>query len=145
LDRRNYIYSRDIRSCPPFAATLRGVALRAFSLINYFFFIGLIILLGSTCWNFCYGLDTGNVERHDQGSKTKPGIGSNLALLLKKLKKSWKYAISRSSICPSSKSVLDGLNFPLYCASTQRTFKVDEMQELISALLQRKGIGNECL
>jgi len=72
-----------------------------------------MILPGSTSWNFCYGLDTNNVEKHDQGIKTMPHLASNMALLWEQLKKSWKYVISRSTICPSSESVLDALNFPL--------------------------------
>jgi len=46
-----------------------------------------MILLGLTCSNFCYDLDPGDLTKHDQGSKTMPDLASNLALLLKKLKK----------------------------------------------------------
>ena len=49
--------------------------------------IGLMIRLGSICWNFCHGLDTNNVARHDQGMKIMSELASNLALVLKKLKK----------------------------------------------------------
>jgi hypothetical protein len=104
-----------------------------------------MIWLGSICWNFCQGLDTGNIAKHDQGIKTMPDLALNLALVLKKLKKSWKYAISRSTICPSSKSVLDVLNFPLLLCPTQFTLKVDKWQQLISAFPQITGNGKECL
>jgi multimeric flavodoxin WrbA len=47
--------------------------------------IGQMIVLGSTYWDFGYGLDPGEVEKDEEGVKTMKDLGVNMAWLLKKL------------------------------------------------------------
>ena len=66
-------------------AVRRGGAIHVFNSINHFFFIGQMIVPGSTYWNMGFGLDKGEVEKDDEGVSTMKGLGENMAWLLKKI------------------------------------------------------------
>lgn len=65
-------------------AVRRGGAIHVFNSINHFFFIGQMIVPGSTYWNMGFGLDKGEVEKDDEGVSTIKELGKNMAWLLKK-------------------------------------------------------------
>jgi multimeric flavodoxin WrbA len=66
-------------------AVRRAGAVHVFNSINHFFFIGQMIVPGSTYWNMGFGLDKGEVEKDDEGVSTMKGLGENMAWLLKKI------------------------------------------------------------
>jgi multimeric flavodoxin WrbA len=66
-------------------AVRRGGAIHAFDSINHFFFIGQMIVPGSSYWNMGIGLDKGTVEQDAEGLQTMQVLGQNMAWLLKKL------------------------------------------------------------
>ena len=63
----------------------RAGATNVFSDLNYFFFIGQMIVPGSCYWNLGYGLMPGDVESDEEGMKTMTVLGQNMAWLLKKI------------------------------------------------------------
>ena len=66
-------------------AVRRGGSIHAFNAINHFFFIGQMIVPGSTYWNMGFGLDKGDVEKDEEGLRTMEVLGENMAWLLKKI------------------------------------------------------------
>jgi multimeric flavodoxin WrbA len=66
-------------------AVRRGGSIHAFNAINHFFFIGQMIVPGSTYWNMGFGLDKGDVEKDEEGLLTMKVLGENMAWLLKKI------------------------------------------------------------
>lgn len=66
-------------------AVLRCGSIHAFNAINHFFFIGQMIVPGSTYWNMGFGLDKGDVEKDEEGLLTMKVLGENMAWLLKKI------------------------------------------------------------
>jgi multimeric flavodoxin WrbA len=66
-------------------AVRRGGSIHAFNSINHFFFIGQMIVPGSTYWNMGFGLDKGDVEKDEEGVRTMEVLGENMAWLLKKI------------------------------------------------------------
>ncbi len=66
-------------------AVRRGGSIHAFNAINHFFFIGEMIVPGSTYWNMGFGLDKGDVEKDEEGLLTMKALGENMAWLLKKI------------------------------------------------------------
>ncbi|UCF02960.1 MAG: flavodoxin family protein, partial [Deltaproteobacteria bacterium] len=50
--------------------------------ISYSYLIGQMIFPDSTYWNFGYGLDTGEVEKDEEGIKTMKNLGVNMVWLL---------------------------------------------------------------
>ena len=66
-------------------AVRRGGAIHAFDSINHFFFIGQMIVPGSSYWNIGIGLDKGAVDQDAEGLQTMQVLGQNMAWLLKKL------------------------------------------------------------
>ncbi len=66
-------------------AVRRAGATHVFSTLNYFFLIGQMIVPGSSYWNLGIGLETGDVERDDEGINTMRVLGKNMAWLLKKI------------------------------------------------------------
>ena len=63
----------------------RGGAIHSFDTMNHFFFIGQMIVAGSSYWNFGVGRDIGEVEKDEEGIQTMKQLGQNMAWLLKKL------------------------------------------------------------
>src|SRR5208283_5057555 len=63
----------------------RGGAIHSFDTMNHFFFIGQMIVPGSSYWNFAVGRDIGDVEKDEEGIQTMKQLGQNMAWLLKKL------------------------------------------------------------
>jgi multimeric flavodoxin WrbA len=63
----------------------RGGAIHAFDTMNHFFFIGQMIVPGSSYWNFGVGRDIGDVEKDEEGIQTMKQLGQNMAWVLKKL------------------------------------------------------------
>jgi multimeric flavodoxin WrbA len=63
----------------------RGGAIHSFDTMNHFFFIGQMIVPGSSYWNFGVGREIGEVERDDEGIQTMKQLGQNMAWVLKKL------------------------------------------------------------
>ena len=66
-------------------AARRAGAIHVFNSINHFFFIGQMIVPGSSYWNIGMGRQKGEVEKDDEGIKTMQDLGRNMAWLLKKL------------------------------------------------------------
>jgi multimeric flavodoxin WrbA len=63
----------------------RGGAIHTFDTLNHFFFIGQMIVPGSSYWNMGYGREPGQVKGDDEGLMTMRVLGENMAWLLKKL------------------------------------------------------------
>lgn len=66
-------------------AVRRGGAVQVFNVINDFFFIGEMIVPGSSYWNFGFGRNTGDVEHDSEGIETMRTLGRNMAWLLKRV------------------------------------------------------------
>jgi len=67
-------------------AVRRAGAIHVFNSINHFFFIGEMIVPGSSYWNLGMGRQKGEVEKDEEGIQTMKDLGRNMAWLLKKLK-----------------------------------------------------------
>lgn len=63
----------------------RSGAIHAFDSINHFFFIGQMIVPGSSYWNIGIGRMIGEVADDEEGMETMTNLGKNMAWLLKKL------------------------------------------------------------
>jgi len=63
----------------------RAGAIHAFDSINHFFFIGQMIVPGSSYWNIGIGHAVGEAENDAEGMATMTTLGKNMAWLLKKL------------------------------------------------------------
>ena len=63
----------------------RGGAIHSFDTMNHFFFIGQMIVPGSSYWNFGVGRDIGDVEKDEEGIQTMKQLGQNMAWVLKQL------------------------------------------------------------
>ena len=66
-------------------AARRAGSIHVFNSINHFFFIGQMIVPGSSYWNVGFGRQKGEVEKDDEGIETMKNLGRNMAWLLKKL------------------------------------------------------------
>lgn len=66
-------------------AVRRAGACHVFNSLNYFFFIGQMIVPGSSYWNLGYGKEKGEVQNDAEGLKTMEVLGQNMAWLLQKL------------------------------------------------------------
>jgi multimeric flavodoxin WrbA len=66
-------------------AVRRAGAIHVFNSINHFFFIGQMVVPGSSYWNLGMGRQQGEVEKDDEGIQTMKNLGRNMAWLLKKL------------------------------------------------------------
>lgn len=66
-------------------AVRRAGAIHVFNSINHFFFIGQMVVPGSSYWNLGMGRQKGEVEKDDEGIQTMKNLGRNMAWLLKKL------------------------------------------------------------
>jgi len=67
-------------------AARRAGAIHVFNSINHFFFIGQMIVPGSSYWNLGMGREKGEVEKDEEGIQTMKDLGGNMAWLLKKLR-----------------------------------------------------------
>ena len=66
-------------------AVRRGGAIHAFDTMNHFFFIGQMVVPGSSYWNVGIGLAPGDVKQDDEGIATMKTLGQNMAWLMKKI------------------------------------------------------------
>ena len=66
-------------------AVRRAGSIHVFNSINHFFFIGQMIVPGSSYWNLGIGRQKGEVEKDDEGIETMKNLGTNMAWLLQKL------------------------------------------------------------
>lgn len=66
-------------------AVRRAGAIHAFNSLNFFFFIGQMIVPGSSYWNLGIGREPGEVENDKEGMETMRTLGRNMAWLLNKL------------------------------------------------------------
>ena len=66
-------------------AVRRAGSIHVFNSMNHFFFIGQMIVPGSSYWNLGIGRQKGEVEKDDEGIKTMQDLGRNMAWLLDKL------------------------------------------------------------
>jgi multimeric flavodoxin WrbA len=66
-------------------AVRRAGSIHVFNSMNHFFFIGQMIVPGSSYWNLGMGRQKGEVEKDDEGIKTMKDLGRNMAWLLEKL------------------------------------------------------------
>jgi multimeric flavodoxin WrbA len=65
-------------------AVRRAGAVHAFDSINHFFFIGQMIVPGSSYWNLGVGREKGEVANDEEGMTTMRVLGRNMAWLLKR-------------------------------------------------------------
>ena len=63
----------------------RGGAIHTFDTLNHFFFIGQMIVPGSSYWNMGYGREPGQVSGDEEALSTMRTLGQNMAWLLKKI------------------------------------------------------------
>ncbi len=63
----------------------RGGAIQAFNALNAFFFIGEMVVPGSSYWNMGHGLGKGEVCDDREAMDTMADLGKNMAWLMKKL------------------------------------------------------------
>ena len=66
-------------------AVRRAGSIHVFNSMNHFFFIGQMIVPGSSYWNLGMGRQKGEVEKDEEGIQTMKNLGRNMAWLLKKL------------------------------------------------------------
>jgi multimeric flavodoxin WrbA len=69
----------------PICAQRRAGGTHVLSSINFFFFIGQMIVPGSSYWNIGMGKAPGEVESDTEGMNTMSDLGTNMAWLLQKL------------------------------------------------------------
>jgi len=79
----NDMYKRKVGAAV--VAVRRAGACHVFNSLNYFFFIGQMIVPGSSYWNLGYGKDKGEVQNDAEGMKTMEVLGQNMAWLLQKI------------------------------------------------------------
>jgi multimeric flavodoxin WrbA len=65
-------------------AARRAGALQAFNVLNDFFLINQMIIVGSNYWNVGIGRNAGDVKNDAEGVQTMKVLGSSMAWLLKK-------------------------------------------------------------
>ena len=63
----------------------RGGAIHTFDTLNHFFFIGQMVVPGSSYWNMGYGREPGQVNGDEEALATMRTLGQNMAWLLKKI------------------------------------------------------------
>jgi multimeric flavodoxin WrbA len=66
-------------------AARRAGALQAFNVLNDFFLINQMIIVGSNYWNIGIGRNAGDVKNDAEGVQTMKVLGSGMAWLLKKI------------------------------------------------------------
>jgi multimeric flavodoxin WrbA len=79
----NYMLARKVGAAV--VAVRRAGAIHVFNSLNHFFFIGQMIVPGSSYWNLGIGRQKGEVEKDEEGLRTMGNLGRNMAWLLKKL------------------------------------------------------------
>ena len=65
-------------------AVRRAGAIHAFDALNHFFLITEMIIPGSSYWNIGIGREPGEVEKDEEGIRTRKALGRNMAWLLKR-------------------------------------------------------------
>lgn len=78
----------------PVIAVRRGGAVQAYNEIISFFAVSHFYMVGSSSWNFAFGLDPGDVVKDDEGMRTLDDLADNMAYLLKCL------AANKTSLSP---------------------------------------------
>ncbi len=63
----------------------RGGAIHTFDTLNHFFFIGQMIVPGSSYWNMGYGREPGQVSGDEEALATMRTLGQNMAWLMQKI------------------------------------------------------------
>jgi len=69
----------------PVIAMRRGGAVQVYNEIISFFAINHFYMVGSSYWNFAFGLDPGEAAGDAEGMKTMDDLAANMAFLLKAL------------------------------------------------------------
>jgi len=70
----------------PVIALRRGGAVQVYNEIISFFAINHFFMVGSSYWNFAFGLEPGEAARDAEGMQTMDDLAANMALLLKALR-----------------------------------------------------------
>jgi multimeric flavodoxin WrbA len=70
----------------PVIAVRRGGAVQVYNEIMSFFAINHFFMVGSSYWNFAFGLHPGEAANDAEGMQTMDDVADNMAYLLKKLK-----------------------------------------------------------
>jgi hypothetical protein len=81
----DHIFKRKVGT--PVIAVRRGGAVQVYNEIISFFAINHFYMVGSSYWNFAFGLDPGEAAQDEEGMQTMDDIASNMAYLLKALQK----------------------------------------------------------
>ena len=79
-----HLYRRKVGA--PVIAVRRGGAVQVYNEIISFFAINHFYMVGSSYWNFAFGLNPGEVEGDAEGMQTMDDLASNMAHLLKALR-----------------------------------------------------------
>lgn len=66
-------------------AVRRAGSIHVFNSINHFFFIGQMIVPGSSYWNIGKGREIGEVRDDQEGTQTMMTLGQNMAWLMKRV------------------------------------------------------------
>ena len=64
-------------------AVRRGGAVQVYNEIMSFFAINHFFMVGSSYWNFAFGLEPGEAARDEEGMRTMDDLAANMAFLLK--------------------------------------------------------------
>jgi multimeric flavodoxin WrbA len=90
IDRAGYVsrvnghlYRRKVGA--PVIAMRRGGAVQVYNEIISFFAINHFYMVGSSYWNFAFGLEPGSAANDAEGMQTMDDLASNMAFLLKAL------------------------------------------------------------
>lgn len=71
----------------PVIAVRRGGAVQVYNEIMSFFAINHFYMVGSSYWNFAFGLEPGEASQDAEGMRTMDDVAANMAHLLKALQK----------------------------------------------------------
>lgn len=67
-------------------AVRRGGAVHVFDTINHLFQMSQMLVVGSTYWNFAFGLNPGDTKSDEEGLSNMKNLGENISWLLNKIK-----------------------------------------------------------
>lgn len=81
----NNMYRRKVGAAV--VACRRAGAIQVFNTLNAFFFIGEMVVPGSSYWNLAHGRHVGEAVKDEEGMKTMADLGQNMAWLMKKIGK----------------------------------------------------------
>ncbi len=88
----------------PVIAARRGGAVQVYNEIISFFAINHFYMVGSSYWNFAFGLEPGDVNGDDEGMRTMDDLAVNMAYLLKAIELARREGIGGPAPAESSRN-----------------------------------------